>query len=512
MPLAIVERLLNLFGGAGDPEADKRRMLKQLAKELTKHKYKFYKPKGEEALPNLGRFFYEIYKIIAPAQVFMQNAAESSQLRGFIIDSFLDEKLLALQERLSDESIKERSKTIATKELSQQLKDELVSLFSGFDGDRVVSIDSCYSTILSFHRFINFDYFFLLKKFDSNMSERNFTYRPKFENIRAEYIGDDLKDFMEVLLGLDFEQDWKGIFTVLKQFKSVDVVVPDQWTKLLGQLREVQKSGILELIVRHISKDPYWQAKSSRIDEHIVEPYLQKLRTQIEISIQKILQEKRNSKIDELAKQVFGTAAVSRLKNYTDKANMVFSKKMLGGYTHVQGLNYLKAFLLDYFKKDIRELIDLFLIRGQWSTNLLSQQLSEGFHDLLKISDELLAFDDKLAEDTDFGLRMRNAMAKADRDKDQLKILRTLLKTVNEDAQRMINTSAQSLIAIGKNLKNVLEDYQRTPHELFINWKEIELASEQPIAARITEVYKRIYYFVQLMQYFAKADQSPEMK
>jgi hypothetical protein len=206
-----------------------------------------------------------------------------------------------------------------------------------------------------------------------------------------------------------------------------------------------------------------------------------------------------------LAKAVFGTTAVSRLKNYTDKANLVFSKKMLGGYMHVQGLNYLKAFLLDFFKKDIRELVDLFLIRGQWSTNLLSQQLSEGFHELMSVSEKLIAFDESLADDAEMGLRMRNYLAKAERDKDQLKNLRTSLKNVNDEAQRMINSSAQALIAIGKNLKNVLEDYQRTPHELIINWKEIEFATERPIDERVTEVYKKIYFFVQLMQFFAKA-------
>lgn len=507
MSLAIVERILSLFAGAGDPEAEKRKLLKQIAKDLVKHRYKFYKPKGEEVQPSLAKFFYDLYNVVAPAQVFLQNAESSAQLKSIVIDSYLDKKLLDLQERLGEESIKARSQTVPTKELSQQLKDELVLFFAGFDGNRLRLIDGTYNSIVAFSRFVNFDFFFMLKKFDSNLTERSFTYIPKFEAIRAEYVGDDLKDFMEVLLALDLDQDWKSVFAILKQYKDMDVVAFDRWSKSLAQLRELKKSGVIELMVRHIDKNPSWQPAARRVDEHIVDPYLQKLRAQVEISIQKILQEKRNSKIDELAKAVFGTPAVSRLKNYTDKANLVYSKKMLGGYMHVQGLNYLKAFLLDFFKKDIRELVDLFLIRGQWSTNLLSQQLSEGFHELMSVSEKLVVFDESLADDGELGLRLRNYLAKADRDKDQLKNLRVTLKTVNDDAQRMINTSAQALITIGKNLKNVLDDYQRTPHELIINWKEIEFASERPIAERITEVYKRIYYFVQLMQFFAKAEQ-----
>jgi len=200
---------------------------------------------------------------------------------------------------------------------------------------------------------------------------------------------------------------------------------------------------------------------------------------------------------------------VSRLKNYTEKANVSFQKKMLGGFIHIQGLNYLKAFLLDFFKKDIRELCDLLLVRGQWSTNILSQQLSESYHEIMAISEKLITFDDSLADDGDMGGRLRIAMAKADRDKEQVKYVRTLLKGINDEALKFITLSAQNLIIIGKNLKQVLEDYQRNPHELIINWKDIENSSEKPIDQRITEIYKVIYYFVQLMQFFVKQEQIP---
>lgn len=506
MPLPIIDKLLSLFSSSGDPEAEKRKQLKQIAKDLSKHKYKFYKPRGNEVQPLFARFFYDIYKLVSPAQVFLQNAGKSVQLKQIVIDSFLDKQMLELQDRLADDSIKERAKTVPTRELSQQLKDDLVSFFAGFDSSRTNSIDTCYNAIMAFTQFVNFDYFFLLKKFDSNLSERNFTYQPKFESIRSEYVSDDIKDFLEVLIPLDSDQDWKVILQILKSYKGVDVIAADQWIKLLNVLRDVKKSGVLELMVRHIDKKPEWRSKSRYSDERILENYLQKLKTQIEVIIQQILQEKRNAKIDELAKAIFGTASVSRLKNYTERANATFSKKMLGGYTYIQGLNYLKAFLLDYFKKDIRELCDLFLVRGQWSTNFQSQQLSEGFHELLDISEKLLVFDDSLADDGDTGSRLRTALVKADRDKEQVKHLRILLKGINEDAQKMINTAAQACISIGKNLKAILDDYQHAPHTIIINWKEIELASEKSIDARITEVYKKIYYFVNLMQFYAKGE------
>ncbi|HRS03583.1 MAG TPA: DUF5312 family protein [Treponema sp.] len=511
VPMAIefLEKLLSLFTGGTDSESEKRRQLKQIARDITKNKYKFYKVRGEEVQPIFAKLFYDIYKILSPAQVFLQNADKSNQLKQIVIETFLDKPMLELQERLSEESIKERAKNTTIKDLVQQLNSDLTNFMAGFDGERSSSIDRCYNQILTFVQLVNFDYFFLLKKFDANISERNFTYKPQFEPIRGEYISDDIKDFLEILYAIDFDQDWKQAFTALKNYKGVEVVAVDQWNKLVNVFRDLKRSGIFELMVRHIDKNPAWLPKPNIPNEYILDAYLQKIRTQVEVLIQQLVQERRNAKIDELAKLIFGTSAVSRLKNYTEKANVSFQKKMLGGFIHIQGLNYLKAFLLDFFKKDIRELCDLLLVRGQWSTNILSQQLSESYHEIMTISDKLITFDDSLADDGDMGGRLRIAIAKADRDKEQVKYVRTLLKGINDEALKFITLSAQNLIIIGKNLKQVLEDYQRNPHELIINWKDIENSSEKPIDQRITEIYKVIYYFVQLMQFFVKQEQIP---
>jgi hypothetical protein len=84
-----------------------------------------------------------------------------------------------------------------------------------------------------------------------------------------------------------------------------------------------------------------------------------------------------------------------------------------------------------------------------------------------------------------------------------MKILRQTLKDVNETALRFIDQSVQSLISIGKSLKNVLDDMNKQPPELIINWKELSGASDGHIKKQIADTYKQIYYFVQLMQFFA---------
>ncbi|HAP43205.1 MAG: hypothetical protein A2087_08780 [Spirochaetes bacterium GWD1_61_31] len=501
-----LQRLFNIFLGGGDPDAERKKQLRLLGKDLTHSRFKFYRPKSFEALPGLARFFYEVYKTVAPAQVSLNNAASSGVLKAFVIESFLGAEQKAILERLTEPYIMEQSKTKATKDLQEQVKHDMINFFAAIDAERSTQIDGAYNVLLTFINFTNFDFYFLLKKFDANITERSFAYNPRFEPISADYIADDMADFLEVFMSLNLEADWKRIFGALKEYRNIDVIQIDTWQKLIPALAEVRKGQILEQVVRHVKQDPYMLFSPRLANERIVEPYIDKIKNQTTMLIQKISQERRSSKIEELSKAVFGTSVILRMKNYTEKANLVYAKKMLGGYIQTAALNYLKAYLMDYFKKDIRELVDVLLIRGQWGTNIQSQQLSDSYHVMLDMSDQIIRFDDNLADDGDMGSRLRNAVNKADRDKDAGKYLRQLLKDTNDMATAIVNKSAVNLITIGRHLRGMIDDLSKPHHEMILNWREIENVSGKPMKEHLTQIYKKIYYMVQLLQYYVKED------
>ncbi|HKL87323.1 MAG TPA: DUF5312 family protein, partial [Treponemataceae bacterium] len=474
------QRIFNLFLSTSDPAVEKKRQLKAIAKELNKSRYKWYRPNSEEALPGMGKFFYDVYKVIGTAQIFLENANSSNVLKNVVVEMSFSENQNKLKDRLTEESIKERSKNTSPKELANQIRNELSALLSDFDTEKIKKIDTLYSQFEMMVNFIKFDYYFLLKKFDSTMPERNFSSNPKFETIRGEYVVEDLKDFILVAYALPIAADWQKIFSVIKAFRDVEPIALGQWNKLLNVLSEVRKNGVLEQIVRHISKDPLYQAKVELVSDRIFDSYVTKIKTQVEMVLQQIQKETRTNKASELLNQVFGTESIVRLKNYAERANAGFEKKMLGGYLYVEELNYMKAFLIDYFKRDIRALTDLFLVRGKWTIASMSSGYSGGFHALLEISDAITVFDDSLAEDGDLGSKLKNMLARSDRDKEVVKQLRTQLKDVNDQALKFLTSGTQHLIIIGRALKGIVEDYEKSPHELISNWKELEINSDRP--------------------------------
>ncbi len=504
------DNLFSFLVRASDPDKDKKRQLKDIYKMLKKHKYKFYKPKQDEAMAALAKLFYEVYSIVGPAKILLDHAELSVVLKTIIIENSLNENQLEVRASFEDSEIREAVKQSDgnVKQVTEGLKSNLVNFFALFDSNRVKEINASFNLMAIFLDFISFDFYFFLRKFDSRFPENDFLYNPRFEDINGEYIVEDLKDFLVLIPFLDLDAPWDDLFNVLASYKGTEILNRTEWQKMLRKLRDIRNSKILELMIKAIDQDPTFTYRVQRPNNRIVEDYLTKLKSQVELSIQKILKEQRTSKIDNLADKIFGTHAISRMKYYTEKENLAFAKKMLGGYIYIAPMNYLKAFLVDFCKKDIREISDILLIRGKWTTNISSQQLSDAFYGLMATADKLIAFDESLSEEGERGSEISKLLKRRDADKSNVSMLRKQLKDINEDALRLINTTGAHLVAIAKSFKLAYEDYQRKPHELLTNWKEIESLFEGGVVPRMSDIYRKCYYFVQLLQFYNKQEKN----
>lgn len=497
--------IVSLFIGGNDPEREKRRLLRHLGRELQKLRFKFYKPREEMVTPGLAKFLFEIYKVTASANQLTVGSDTSQVLKEITIDFHLAEEQRRLRDSFNEASIRDLGKTMDPKFLAQRLKDDLVNFMSSFDATSVKRSNASYNSIMRFVNFVRFDFYFTLKKFDSSLIEGDVTGNPRFETINSNYVVDDLKDFLEVAIPLAQEGNWEPAFEILKAYKGVELVNRQSWARMLQILRNVLGSEVLQLMVQHASGDPYWKPQIQVPNERILESYLSKLKTQTEGIITRIAAEKRDAKIDQLVRAVFGGPVNPRTKYYTDRANQSFNRRVGAQYSYTLPMNYLKAFLLDFFKKDVRELADLLLVRGQWTTNVLSQQMSDYYYQVLNIADALLLFDDSLADEGDLGSKMKRLQLRVvERDEASARPVRTMIEEINAKAKTIIGDAAGSLINFGRGLKSLVEDYERVDHELIINWKELNGLSEQPLNARMSEVYKVLYYFIQLLQIYSK--------
>ncbi|MDR2535747.1 MAG: DUF5312 family protein [Treponema sp.] len=496
-----------LFGG-NDPASKKKRAVKLIAKEINQNKHrKFYKSSSSEITPVAGIFFYDIYKTISAAQSFMKNAAKSAILKQLIIEHFMSKELREIYDRLSPESIQDRGKTLSPKELSQQLQEDLTTFSSAFSINEMNTIDRCYNLIIGFTNFVSFDFFSFLKKIDSRIREREFSVPPQFRYVNGKYLIDNIKDFLYIPPFEASSDEWKIVFEILKKYKSGTTVIDsNQWKKLLVTLQDINRSGIFVLIVRHIEEDPNWSRNCEIRDEYIVDAFMKTKKNEVQSNIDKIINDKRSGKRDALAKKLFGSPDITRLQYYTNTYNEVFTKKDLEGFAFIAPLNYLKGFLVDYH--DVREVCDIFLIRGQWVSQDLSRQISQGLYEITEISEQLTAFDETLSDNGTNSTKLKNHISKSKMDKGQITHLKVTLSIINNEAKEMLNRAVDSFSLVGSYLKDLSLDFGKSQSKLLVNWKEIESVSEHPIAQRLENSYKVIEDFVILLQLFATEEEA----
>lgn len=495
----------NLFASlfnSNDPEAFKKKQLKAIAKDLSKSKFHFFKASSKEVDPSLAKFIYEVYKIISPAQQIFENANPNA-LKSMVITSFMNEAQIAETECFTEAYITEMAHKLPVKDVKEGITQKFEEFKKNFDDAKLGRIDRLYTKFMLFKSFVQFDFYFFLKKFDSTIKERNFNAPPKFQPINGTYIIEDLKNFIDIAWGLPFDQDWDDMFKFLKQTRGAEIVAAGTWKKILNRIKTIKDQGVFEMLIQYFSEDPRYKSEYKSEEFFIVDDYINSLKKQWEDVIYALEKKQTAGKVESLASQIFGTAQVPKLSNYNQNSGNIYERKGLGAFLYTDPLAYTKAFLLEYTKKEIRELSDILLVRGDWANPQLSKPMSQAYHDLLEISSKISELDNRLSEQMDLGNKLKTYLPRSDRDKEARNIIQIALRDANNAAAEIIIETTKDYITYAKNLKMLLEDFVKYPKsEIILNWRDIDHFAEGQLKKMSIEAYKKLYAFVQLMQNF----------
>ena len=286
---------------------------------------------------------------------------------------------------------------------------------------------------------------------------------------------------------------------MLKETQNRDIVSLGTWKKIVAKIRSIQVSHSLDLAIQHMSEDPDYETKFDYHYTSLLEPYVDKIEQDTRALVQKIAYEQKESKANSICMQIFGTADPQSLKYYVSGFNAALEKKDLSVLEYTEPLNYLKTFLVEFVKSSIREFYDVVVIRGQWDATL-SAPFSNSYQELLKVSDEITAFDEMFSEEGQMGMKIKTLLPKTAHDAGAENIINRVVSDGNDQARGFIIQSTQNLITIGKVIKQLIEDYSLSKPVIVQNWKELEKYIETPMKEFSVNIYKKIYLFVQLMQ------------
>jgi len=495
----IMDKVFHLFSNDGLVD-EKQNMLKGIGKELSQNKYaKFFRVRSEEVDPSFSAFLFSVYKIIYPIKEFYKDEKKLAKLKGLVVESCIDKNIQETIRQLDNATLDEKIKTMTGENVIAEIQANVEKLVNQFDQDKIYTVNRRYELAGALGQFIRYNFAGFFKRFDNHFADGSFIIEPKFPAIKAILIVDQVGDFLTVTQPLKPEDDWAGLLNLLKACEGKDLVNVDQFCMMIKTIREIHMSKILELMIQYTLRNPVWQWKHSSIRETAGDDWLDAKKAEAYAYIAKINNAKKNNQIKMLLNQIFESSDLSRLENYTVQNSEAYRRKRVDYFQYAEGLNYLKAFIDDYIVKEIKEVCDILLIRGQWTNNNMSKEMSEAMHQLEAAIEKITVLDNVMGEDGADGSRLRAAMLRVDRDPTQARYINVIVGKNNDQALDIISEAVQYMIVIGKHMKNLIEDIQKKHPELLINWRELNLASKEPLPQRMVADFKKINYFVQLM-------------
>ena len=496
-----IDKIIEVFTGLKSEDRIRSRKLKEIGKELQQSKKKFYNYKKDTVLPAFSEAIYEIFRNSQSIARYFDVKTHSKSIKEFLFDSFVTNKEREVKDKLSKEKLKVFIISSADPNKSiQEVKDTLKQFVHSFDTKMVNKINETYNQIVNLSYLISYDWYFVIHKFDSNITEVNFDYKPSFEVLDGKYIADDITAINDYLTSINFNEDFDNVLTYLHQISS-DNSLSDILKKIIHQLRTIKRDEYLTKMIKVITKDPYFKPKNFASKEKIVQDYIMTFQTEVRETIEECIRDINKNKVNKLLLEVFNTTIIVRMKNYSARINeFLLSKGIGGGLKYVEPLNYIKAFMLDICKGEIKPRIDLLIIKGTWESNGLTSKYTQLLDNINKMSARVIEFDEKCSDEGTLGKDLKKYSGVLKHDKNEQTAVRRTIVSVDGEAQSIIIECINMTVDLGKSIKLLIEDYNTKIPKLIINFHKIKWDFTGEFNADMITIYKKLSNMVALLK------------
>lgn len=500
----VFDKLIEFITGFSSEERVRIRKLKDVNKKLKHLKYKFYNYKKDLISDLLLYYFYDLYRLCQNFTKYINIKAHSKSIKLVLFEIFSTDKQKKLLEKFDKDMINEKIKKADDKKtIINQIQNDLNEYSGSFSKEISNKINLTYNQIEDLSSIISYDWFFLLHKYDSEITESNFNYRPNFENIEGKYIIEDLIVISDYIESIDFDKEWKSLYEYIKYITQDEGLIKIL-VKIIQKCKVLKRDHYLLLIIKLIYKDPFFKPKIFSSKSFVVEDYLNNFKIEVKKSVDIVIKDLKRDRISKLVLNIFHKTSIMRLKFYNEKLNDFLNKKGFSGFKFIEPLNYLKAFLLDFCKGVIKSRIDFLLIKGTWSTNTISLEYSNLLVEFNKLSDKLLEFDNSLSEEEYYGKSIRQLAFVVARDPSAKNMMMKTILNVDSEAEKLIYDSIKLFNGGLNKIKLLIEDEKLKLPKMIINFNRLEWDFPEKIEDGLNEIYNKVFNFIILLKYFIK--------
>jgi hypothetical protein len=509
--MSVLDAILGFFSAGGSPE---KKQLREVRKYLKNNKAGFIKVGSNMLQPNMAKFFYTVYYFSASYSKIVERMRKSEMIFSIVFEECLNEKQKARFMTLNPQQLEVRSKEVPIDQLKQEAYNSYNALLGELKAQDLRRINETYSMFKVFEELVSFDYHPPLRLFDPALPEKDFKYKPKFVPVEGEKVLPFLKNFSEMLNVIAFVPHWEQVFSTVKIYnRGEDPVKPAVWQKVIKDLANLKKSGLIEAIIHHLDDNMSFVPRSVLRVENLASKYMDSYKDNMESFFYRLQQQEEKKEIDRLMSRIFSAEELARvatykMRNYSEDISARVYSKVGMGYKYSTALWYLKAFVIENLKTEFRDVVNTMVVKGQWRTSQFSRDLSDALHNCMTLSEDIVHFDDMLAEGNPYGKRIFVLVHRIAKDRSAGDMLKQTLEDVNSKAYAILKKTRSQLVSLSTLLSEVEEDYSKDMNnrELLLNWREldseIQPSTGLPMGKALNRISEKLAFFMEFLSLY----------
>lgn len=463
---SILDILIGIFLGGSE-----RKKLRNISKRLANRGYRYIK--RDHIQPEFASLAYSFYKETELSRKILNKFLSQETFTYSIMLSAVPDHIRSLFFLVDANEIRMRAKSLDWEELQKETNSALLSIREYFSEKSLIRVNNAFRTIYAYRAFCMFDFFMLLRRFNSGLKEKDFSGTPHFKQANGLSTIDFVADFESALQYFLMAEDWNVIHAFFTYVNNGnDAISMDDHGVLYQKATHLNNDNVLVNMCKLVHHNPDYTINPPTVPNGKIEELLRKIFREADETLKEIYQTQRKEKIDALVSSIFTSESNFALEYYSTKINKSLIARKIQYFTYAVPIGYLKAFFNENIKSKLKIFTDAITIKGRSpSPNIIKEffQISE---ELFVISDSIRLLDEKASPSSDIGGRIHAARTSENGYSDLANVVRDV-EMLNTEASTIIRRAQSSLTLFKGMVSKFAMDSKKPQGEIIENWKEI---------------------------------------
>ncbi len=448
--------------------------LKQMNKKLANSGFVFYDFRRDTITPLFALSLYEFYSDVYSFRQFFLQIMDDKYYERAVINYYLSDEDRDCVAMLLPENIDRLAAVVSFDELRDKLGESYSTIKGSFKKERVYLVNELNRMIYVMKHFCTFDYYALLKKFDSYMIEGSFEDIPNFKAVRSAEISESLIDFFSLAQEFYTIKDWNSVFNFLSTFKGGDLLQSEKIVKAQKRIANLIENNVINIFSKLFMKDFYYEYKVKPYSKEICVSYINSIFNTMNEKFDVIKTQRKLDYINRHVDKLFPGKESIYLKKYNPEESAKYVERGFSGYLWAEPMGFLKEFFTDYVEDEIYKFMEVLISKSKPYDVEEYTKLKIVYQQMTSKMQELVLFDKNLENSVSSGYKLESYLIQLDQNEEVRGLLAVELERLNKSASVIWNGAQSRFIEFRGSLVKFLEDKVNEKNEIITNWDEID--------------------------------------